>query len=107
MKMRAKADSSSGGADEGWAVITTMIAGLAVWGVIGYFLDRWLSTHFLLPVCVLVGMALGIYAVIARYGKAPPAASAVKSSNQSPWVAPFESRLIKKSNSGDPGQANR
>ncbi len=99
MKIRAKADSRSPGADEGWAVITTLIGGMALWTLIGYFLDRWLSTHFLLPIGAVVGMALGIYAVVARYGRTPPSASAVKPSDQSPWVAPFESRLIAKRDS--------
>ena len=96
MKIRAKADSRSPGADEGWAVITNLIGAMALWTVIGYFLDRWLSTHFMLPIGAVIGMALGIYAVVARYGRTPPSASAVKPSNQSPWVASFESRLIAK-----------
>jgi len=68
MKKRAKADSAPTGADEGWAVLTTLIGGFVVWGGIGWALDRWWGTHFLTPAGLIVGMALGIYAVVARHG---------------------------------------
>ena len=71
MKKRAKADSTSTGADEGWAVLTTLIGGFVFWGGIGWALDRWWGTTFLTPVGLIVGMALGIYAVVARYGGLP------------------------------------
>jgi F0F1-type ATP synthase assembly protein I len=72
MKKRANADSTSTGADEGWAVLTTLIGGFVVWGGIGWVLDRWWGTHFLTPVGLIVGMALGIYAVVARHGGFKP-----------------------------------
>jgi F0F1-type ATP synthase assembly protein I len=50
--------------------MTTLIGGFAVWGGIGWLLDRWLETRFLTPVGLIVGMALGIYAVVARFGLA-------------------------------------
>jgi F0F1-type ATP synthase assembly protein I len=68
MKKRARADSTSSGADEGWAVLTTLIAGFVVWGGLGWLLDRWWGTTFLTPVGVIVGMALGVFAVVARHG---------------------------------------
>lgn len=75
MKKRANADSTSTGADEGWAVMTTLIGGFVLWGAIGGALDHWFGTHFLLPVGLIVGMALGIYAVVARHGGFSPAPS--------------------------------
>lgn len=68
MKKRANADSTSTGADEGWAVLTTLIGGFVLWGGFGWVLDRWWGTMFLTPVGLIVGMALGIYAVVARHG---------------------------------------
>lgn len=68
MKMRATDDSTSPGANEGWAVMTTLLAGFLVWGAIGWGLDRWWGTRFLTPVGLIIGMALGIYAVVARFG---------------------------------------
>ena len=72
MKKPATVDSTSSGANEGWAVLSTLIAGFVVWGGIGFLLDRWLGTKFLTPVGVIVGMVLGIYAVVARYGRPSP-----------------------------------
>ncbi len=48
--------------------MTTLIGGFAVWGFIGWLLDRWLETRFLTPVGLIVGMVLGIYAVVAKFG---------------------------------------
>ena len=59
----------SPGAGAGWAVLGTMIAGMAVWGGIGALLDRWLSTQVFLPIGVIVGVASSIYLVYIKYGK--------------------------------------
>jgi F0F1-type ATP synthase assembly protein I len=59
----------SPGAGAGWAVLGTLIAGMAVWGGIGWLLDRWLSTQAFLPVGVIVGVASSIYLVYIKYGK--------------------------------------
>ena len=68
MKTRLVPRAPSKGADEGWAVMTTLLGGFLVWGGIGLLLDRWLGTKFLTPVGLIVGMVLGIYAVVARFG---------------------------------------
>jgi F0F1-type ATP synthase assembly protein I len=60
------------GADTGWSIIGTMISGMAVWGGAGWLLDRWLDTRVFLPVGIILGMAVAIYIVVARYGSAPP-----------------------------------
>lgn len=73
MKTRAKVDSTKrSGTDEGLAVLSTLIGGFVVWGGIGWLLDLWWGTKFLTPVGLIVGMALGIYAVVARNGPVPP-----------------------------------
>lgn len=56
-------------AGAGWAVIGTLISGMAVWGGIGALLDWWLGTRAFLPVGVIVGMAAAIYLVVVKYGK--------------------------------------
>jgi len=71
MKKRANADSTSAGADEGWAVLTTLIGGFVLWGGIGWVLDRWWGFSFLAPVGLILGMVFGIYAVVARHGGLP------------------------------------
>ncbi len=67
--MRAVARPPSRGADQGWAVLSTMISGMVVFGGIGWLLDGWLDSRAWTPVGLVVGMALGIYAVVMRFGR--------------------------------------
>lgn len=57
------------GMDTGLRVLSILISGLAFYGGIGWLLDRWLGTAWWLPVGLIVGMAAGVYLVIARYGR--------------------------------------
>lgn len=50
-------------------VIAYLLAGPAGFGLIGFGLDRWLGTWFLLPVGVVLGMVLSMYVIWVRYGK--------------------------------------
>jgi ATP synthase protein I len=57
------------GMDTGLRVVSILISGLAFYGGLGWLLDRWLQTTWLLPVGIIVGTAAGVYLVIARYGR--------------------------------------
>ena len=61
------------GADTGWAVTGTLISGMAVWGGVGWLLDRWLDIVVFFPVGVIFGMAVAIYLVVKRFGAIDPA----------------------------------
>lgn len=50
------------------SVTAYLLAGPAGFGAIGWLLDRWLGTGFLLVVGLLGGMALSIYVIWLRYG---------------------------------------
>lgn len=41
---------------------------MAVWGGAGWLLDLWLDMRVFFPVGVVLGMALAIYLVVARFG---------------------------------------
>jgi hypothetical protein len=60
------------GAETGYAVIGTLISGMAVWGGVGWLLDRWLDTKVFVPVGILLGISVAIYLVVARFGGLPP-----------------------------------
>jgi hypothetical protein len=47
---------------------------MAVWGGVGWLLDRWLGILFFAPAGILLGTALAIYLVVARYGTVDPPA---------------------------------
>ena len=61
-------EPSGRGADAVWSIIGTLVAGVLAWGGIGWLLDRWLGTSFLVAVGIIVGMAGAFYLIIKRHG---------------------------------------
>jgi F0F1-type ATP synthase assembly protein I len=61
-------EPSGRGAEMVWSIIGTLVAGVLACGGIGWLLDRWLGTRFLVAVGVVVGMAGAFYLIIKRYG---------------------------------------
>jgi F0F1-type ATP synthase assembly protein I len=54
----------------GWAITSTLIAGMLVLGGLGYVLDRVLGTGAgFTAVGIVVGAGFGIYVVYLRYGR--------------------------------------
>lgn len=48
----------------------TLLVGPALWAAIGYGLDQWLGTSFLVMVGLILGAAAGIYLVYVKWGRA-------------------------------------
>ncbi|OJV30211.1 MAG: hypothetical protein BGO26_07620 [Actinobacteria bacterium 69-20] len=71
MFKRSAPTRAPSGAQLGWAATSTLLGGLVVWGGVGWLLDHWWGTRFATPIGTILGMALGVYAVVARYGRAP------------------------------------
>jgi F0F1-type ATP synthase assembly protein I len=63
--------------NQGMRVLSHLIAGVALYGALGWVGDHLLHTSFLLPVGIVLGAALGIYTTIKRLGAldASPAAA--------------------------------
>jgi F0F1-type ATP synthase assembly protein I len=61
-------EPSGRGSDVVWSIIGTLVAGVLAWGGIGWLLDRWLGTRYLVAVGIVVGMAGAFYLIIRRYG---------------------------------------
>jgi len=67
----------TGGRGEGWSgmgtawsITGTLLAGILVWGGIGFLLDRWLGLRWLfLPIGMVIGAGASIYVVYVRYGR--------------------------------------
>ena len=54
----------------GWAITSTLIAGMLVFGFIGFVVDRLTGTNRIFTgIGIIVGAALGVYHVYARYGR--------------------------------------
>jgi len=56
-------------ANDGWALFSYLIAGMAVYGGIGWVVARWTHTALYFPLGMLVGLALAIVLIIFRYGR--------------------------------------
>jgi len=75
-----------------------MISGMAVWGGVGWLLDRWWDTKVFFPVGILLGISVAIYLVVARYGAVPPPSGGSRTD-----TTPGRRR----SRSGEPGQTQK
>jgi ATP synthase protein I len=57
-------------------VLSYLIAGVFVYGLLGWLGDRLLGTGFLLPLGIVLGAAAGIYMIIRRFGQVSEETSA-------------------------------
>lgn len=57
-----------GSTDDGMIVLSYILAGLILYGGLGWLGDHYLNTSWLLPVGLIVGLACSIYLIIKRYG---------------------------------------
>lgn len=57
------------GVNQGLTVLSYLIAGVLVWGGIGWLVDRVLDTAFLTPIGIVAGAAASVYLVIKRFGQ--------------------------------------
>jgi F0F1-type ATP synthase assembly protein I len=63
-------DDAWSGLGIGWAIVSTLIAGMLTLGVVGWLLDKLAGTnHVLLGIGIVLGGAAGVYIVYLRYGK--------------------------------------
>jgi len=60
---------NSGGSPGGdpWQAFGYLVAGVLLYGAVGWLLDYWLGTSFLVVVGILFGAGLGIYATWMRF----------------------------------------
>ena len=70
--------------DLGLRVLSYLISGVAIYGLLGWLGDHYFGTRFLLPIGIVVGAAFGVYVIIRRFGRNDdaPAAGAKDSSGQ-------------------------
>lgn len=61
-------DSPSG---DPWHAFGYLVAGVALYGALGWLADQWLGTSFLVVLGILVGAGFGIYMTFARFNQSP------------------------------------
>lgn len=54
--------------NDGLTILSYLIAGLLLYGAIGWALDRWLHTVWFMPFGLIFGMVVSIYLVIKKHG---------------------------------------
>ena len=52
-----------------WSILGYLLSGLLFWGGVGWGLDKWLGTSYLLLVGLLLGMGASLYLVWLRFGR--------------------------------------
>jgi len=52
---------------DAWHAFGALVSGVVVYGLIGWALDRWLGTTFLVVIGILFGVVLGLYMTWARF----------------------------------------
>lgn len=50
------------------SALSTLIAGIIVWGGVGWLLDQWLGTRFIVAIGVVAGLGLSTYIIAVKYG---------------------------------------
>ena len=55
-----------------WHAFGYIVSGVAIYGFLGWLLDRWLGTSFLVALGIIVGAGLGIYLTFTRFNRARP-----------------------------------
>lgn len=62
--------SAASGFGTAWTVISELLAGIGVWGAVGYGVDRLARfDKVFLPIGLVLGAAGGIYLVYLRHGR--------------------------------------
>jgi F0F1-type ATP synthase assembly protein I len=59
----------SGGENAGWTLFSYLIAGMIVYGGLGWLVAHWTGHPMIFPIGMLIGLALGVAGVIYRYGR--------------------------------------
>ncbi len=53
----------------GWSIFGYLISGMVFYGGVGWLIARWTHIAVLFPVGALVGLGIGVFAVIYKYGR--------------------------------------
>ncbi|WP_341728597.1 hypothetical protein [Brooklawnia sp.] len=56
------------GKDQGLTILSYLLAGIGLYGGLGWLADRVLNTSFLMMIGFLAGMIVSFYIIIKRYG---------------------------------------
>ena len=76
----------SDGMDLGLRVLSYLISGVLLYGLLGWLGDHYLGTRFLLPIGIVAGAAFGVYVIIRRFGRIDDGAPSLGAENPSKQI---------------------
>jgi len=53
----------------GWSIFGYLISGMVFYGGLGWLIGHWTRLAILFPIGALVGLGIGVFAVIYKYGR--------------------------------------
>ena len=53
----------------GWSAFGYLISGMAFYGGLGWLIGHWTHLSLLFPLGMLIGLGVGVFAVIYKYGR--------------------------------------
>lgn len=53
----------------GWTIFSYLISGMIFYGGLGWLIGHWTHIAAIFPVGMLVGLGVGVFAVIYKYGR--------------------------------------
>lgn len=80
---KSQGGEKSEGMDMGLRVLSYLISGVMVYGLLGWLGDYYFGTRFLLPIGIVGGAAFGVYVIIRRFGQVDDAALTAKAQGRS------------------------
>src|SRR5512132_3293383 len=89
---RSQGGEESGGMDLGLRVLSYLISGVLIYGLLGWLGDHYFGTKFLLPIGIVAGAAFGAYVIIRRFGRIDDAAPTTGAKERSDRVTVTERR---------------
>jgi F0F1-type ATP synthase assembly protein I len=87
---KSQGGEKSNGMDMGLRVLSYLISGVMVYGLLGWLGDHYFGTRFLLPIGIVAGAAFGVYVIIRRFGQVDDAALIPKAQDRSDQVSVTE-----------------
>lgn len=65
---QAREKSTTHGKDQGLTILSYPLAGIGLYGGLGWLADQLLNTSFLMVLGFILGMVVSFYIIIKRYG---------------------------------------
>jgi F0F1-type ATP synthase assembly protein I len=79
---KSQGGQETAGMDQGLRVLSYLISGVLLYGMLGWLGDHYFGTRFLVPIGIVVGAAFGVYVIIRRFGRIDEVASAAGARNR-------------------------